>query len=180
MKVKKALVGIRVRLILSILIPLVLIITALGAFLTVQVGSIVKDLKTETITQQVDVAVLEAEKFFNSSFTGAYMTSEMNSVVVMVAEAERSSKDFDGRTSANLSALMADLNKVAANLGDGVAVWLTTTNNGQLLQTPAYYTEVGFDYGSRPWYQLLAANPGEPAVTGAYEDVATGNQGFCY
>ena len=172
---KKALVGIRGRLIMSVLIPLVIILTALGAFLTVQVGDIVEELKSETITQQVDVAVLEVEKFFNSSFTGAYMTTELNSIVAMVGDVEANGSAYNCKQSPVFNSVMNDLQMVAANLGEGVAVWLVTTENGQLILPPDYITDPGFDYASRPWYKLVEANPDKPAVTGAYEDVATGN-----
>ncbi|MGN0710993.1 MAG: methyl-accepting chemotaxis protein [Anaerovoracaceae bacterium] len=167
--------GIRGKMIAGILVPLVIILVIIGAFLTLNVGDIVDNLKSQNINQQIEVAGLKTVNYFAGAFSAAEVTAEMPSVTQMIDEVNASSEDFDFRDSELFGAVSKDLKKVAEKQGDSVqAVWLACVKNSQIMQSDDFISDETFVTTERLWYKMLAAKPGESIVTGAYVDASTG------
>ena len=73
--------------------------------------------------------------------------------------------------------LMAELEDTYINQnGDVMTAWVSIVESSQLFQSDGYVSDSSYIVTERPWYKLLTANHGEPTLTGAYTDVASGKQ----
>ena len=72
--------GIRERMIALILIPLVVILVLIAAFLQTQVLTILGEMKEENIQHQIDAAVSTVDAYFTPAFTAVNVLAETSSV----------------------------------------------------------------------------------------------------
>lgn len=169
-------IGLRGKLLAGIIIPLVLVLTIIGVFLSGKVSSVVETMKNENISSQAAAAAQQADAYFKPFFTGAKMVREMDVVRELVHEVEGADGKLDFRQSDKFQKVLTELKKAQQNLGGGAqAVWVSCVKNSQIMQSDDFISDESFVTTERPWYKLLAQNPEEEILTGAYTDASTGN-----
>lgn len=169
--------GLRGKIVAAVIIPLILLLTTTGLYLTKEVREIVEDLKTTDIIAQTEAAANQVEAFFDPYITSSKMVRSMDAVQQLFEEVDAGGASFDITESAYFAAAMAELKDVASQQDSSLqAAWLSTFASSQIFQSDDYISEDGWDVMGRAWYPLVQKSGGEPILTPAYVDSSTGKQ----
>lgn len=167
--------GLRGKILAGIIVPLVIILTFIGVFLTRRIVSVVETMKKENITAQAEAASKEADEYFRPYFAGARMVRDMDVVRSLVSEVEKADGKLDFRQSSKFKEVMRELKRAHKDLGEGTqAVWVSCVKNSQIMQSDDFISDESFVTTERPWYKMLEKNPEGEILTGAYTDASTG------
>ena len=167
--------GLKTKIIAGILIPLIVVLVVTATVLSGQVVSIVKTLKTEDIAAQSSAAAQAVEAYFQPYFTSAKMICDINQVRKLMWIVDKRPTDFNFKSSTEYPDTLLELKDAKKNLGDGLkSVWLGAVRNSQVMQSDGFVTDPSFVLTERPWFKQLQASGGKEVLTGAYEDVSTG------
>ena len=167
--------GIKAKLLLGIIIPLVVVLLVIAAFMNHRVLSVVSELKSESILRQTSVAKETVNSYFTNALGSAKIVSKMDSTQKLLHEVEASDKTFHFPESEYFAPAMRDLKKVQEELGSSVlAVWVAGVKNSQVMQSNDYVSDASYVVTERAWYKLLERNPGQSVISGAYEDAGSG------
>lgn len=176
MKKKGITLGIRERMIAWILIPLVVILVLIAAFLQTQVLTILGEMKEENIQHQIDAAVSTVDVYFEPSFTAVNVLAETSSVQHILDEIDKNGSRYDVSDSKYFDDFMADLVGSASQLGDSVlCTYLGTVKNSQCIASDGYVSDNDYVVQERVFYTMLKDNPNATILTGAYVDSVTGS-----
>ena len=167
--------GLKTKIIAGILLPLVVILIVTSTALSRKVVSIVDTLKTEDIASQSNAAAQAVETYFEPYFVSAKILGNINQVGVLLREVDRHPTDFSFKSSTEYPPTLLELKDAEKSLGEGIkSVWLGAVRNSQVMQSDGYVTDSSFILTERPWFKQLQASAGKEILTGAYEDVSTG------
>lgn len=168
--------GIRERMIALILIPLVVILVLIAAFLQTQVLTILGEMKEENIQHQIDAAVSTVDAYFTPAFTAVNVLAETSSVQHILDEIDARGARYDVSQSQYFDDFMDDLVGSASQLGDSVlCTYLGTVKNSQCIASDGYVSENDYVVEDRVFYTMLKDNPNATILTGAYVDSVTGS-----
>ena len=190
----KARSSLRTKMIFGISIPLLVILTAIGLFLRLEVVSIVENLKKEEISAQIESASMTLDSYFLPYVTTAKMIAVSDTVQEMFAEVdafyagetdapapapEETSTPAPGEFKIENSALckkvMAELTDIHSTQDSNMSrIWIAVLKNSQLVLSDTQTVQSGYIASDRPWYAQLQARPGQAVVTSAYEESVMG------
>ena len=176
-KTEKIAIGIRGRLILWTVIPIVLCLTLVGLFLLTQIRASVGDLKKTEISVQTETAASQVDAYFAPFFTTAKVVGDIDSVNALLNQAQTNGASFRFEDSPLFKEVLAEMTDAANNQEAGLqSVWFGGVKNSQLVASDGSYSDASFVISDRPWFkQVEAAEPGEVILTGAYSDYTTGS-----
>lgn len=167
--------GVKGKILLGIIAPLIVILVFIGVFLERETISIVSQLKQQNISVQTDLAATESEAYFEPYFSNARIIKNLDSVQTLLRQVEQSNGSLRFEDSDIFPTVMADLKKVYQEQGsDVMAVWVVGVKNSQLMQSNDYVSDSSYVLSERPWYQLLQERGGIETLSGAYEDAGSG------
>ena len=168
--------GITGKLMAGILIPLVIVLIFIGIIINGKALHIVSSLKSDSIARQTAVATETVQAYFEKAVNTAQIVTDLDSVQSLLQEVQASDSHFRFEDSEKFHAVVGDLKRVQEKQDTSVmAVWLTGVKNSQVMQSTGYISDSSFRAKERQWYKMLQGSNGKPIITGAYEDVATGD-----
>ncbi len=167
--------GIKSKLLLGIIIPLVLVLIILACFIDQRIQSVVSHLKEETIAKQTTVASETVDTYFNNTISSAKILRQFDSIQQILNQVEESDANFRFQESEHFSSVMRDMKKVQTEMDSSVmALWVAGVKNSQVMQSNGSMSDASYNIKERNWYKLLEQNPGNPVISGVYEDAGTG------
>lgn len=174
---EKIVFGIRGRLILWTVIPILLCLSLVGIFLLTQIRVAVGDLKKMEITARAEAASSHVDTYFAPFFTSAKVVGDIDSINAILNQSEDEGASFRFENSPLFKDVLAEMTDAANNQEAGLqSVWLSGVKNSQFVASDGSYSDESFVISDRPWFkQVEAAGPGEVILTGAYEDYKTGS-----
>lgn len=170
--------GLRTKIVAGVVIPLTVVLIAVGIYLAREVTVIVDDLKSTDISSQAEAAALQTTAYFEPFIVSSQMMTDLDVVEAIFEDCSSVGYSFDIRQSIkNYNKLMSEMREVVDNHDDGLqAVWISTFKNSQLIQSDGFISGKEWDYTTRAWYPLLEKSGGEPILTPCYIDSSTGKQ----
>ncbi|MBR6654171.1 MAG: cache domain-containing protein, partial [Oscillospiraceae bacterium] len=167
--------GLRAKMIVFTIIPLIIVLFIIGAVLLLRVSDAVGALKRSEIDSQTQAVASIIDDYFHPFLVSTELAVNLDCIQEMFAEITQSSKDFDMRNAANYDEVLEEMKEIADAQAEGmITLWITAESNNQLLHSNGNTTDESFVLATRPWYQQLLANNGNMIVTSAYEDVVSG------
>lgn len=167
--------GVRGKILLGIIAPLIVILVCIGVFLEREIISVVSQMKQHNISVQTDLAATESQAYFEPFFSASRVVKNLDSVQTLLRQVEESNGSLRFEQSDVFPTVMADLKKVYQEQGsDVLAVWVVGIKNSQLMQSNDYVSDASYVLSERPWYQLLLKMGGKEVLSGVYEDAGSG------
>ncbi len=169
--------GLAPKLMTAVMVPLVIILVALGVVLGKQISGTVETLSGNNLTAETRTAASAVEGYFENYLGMVRALTASDDLAELIA------KRHTAAASANSAVEVAKVNqqigsvlkKVKMLESDTImSVYLLDKDKGTNIQDDG--SELGlpeFDVTSRIWYQMVMEKQGE-IVTGAYQDVTTG------
>ena len=173
-KEKRAVVfSIKHKMILGIGIPLIAILAIIGTVLRSQMISTVEELKKTAISSQTKTAYEQIYGFFQPYFVGVSQIADTDGVYKLIEESD-ADPSYSMRNSTYFSAAVGELQDAEKNqTGEVMSSAIVSTKGRQMVRSDGTLTS-NFDPTARAWYQLVEASSGEPVVSEAYMNAATG------
>lgn len=167
--------GVKGKLLLGILVPLIIILLILAGLLQSRIGRIVARLQNTSISDQAISAEHQVNAYFESVFLSESSIQQLDSVRQLFAEATAGDADFQVENSPNFRTVVNNLAAFQQIHSDSVQLyWLANFKYDQVLQSNGVLTDPStISIKERPWYALLSEKKA-PILTGAYIDSATG------
>lgn len=162
--------GIVQKLALGILIPLILVLSGIGALLGVQISGTVKEMLTENLTSQAESG---------AQSVNAYLKQYYGVVDTMICSPDISGLAAD-QTKATLegspyfSSALAELQQIQQQYQDTVlGVWFADVGLQELMYSDnSRITSADVDFSTREWY-TRSQEEQKTTITGAYVDTGT-------
>lgn len=163
--------GIVQKLMIGILLPLILILSIIGALLGSTSSRIVEDLVGESLTSQTSAAAKQVDTFFQKYYGVSEMLSQ-SAVVVNVVSDTTKQQLID---STYYSDLLKELQATQSFYQDDVhSAWLTDIGAGEvLLSDGTHIYAKDIDFTAREWYPMVTEQK-TTILTSAYADNTTG------
>ena len=161
--------GILLKLLLGTLIPLIVILTIVGVQLSGNIERTVSASDIDYLTAESSGAAERINGYFSRYIGMAELSARMEEMTRGLAGW---GADFSG--SEAQTALLDSLRELAETDRTIAFTWLLDLDSMEFLQSDgSFLTPATFDAASRVWYDPVV-NGRETAVTGAYEDVTSG------
>lgn len=163
--------GIRGKMLLGIMIPVVIVLVSAGIIISQIVGSHITTLTVSQLSSASLAAANDVSGYFNGFLK-----------LVQQAALEKQAVDYldalKPGTPANKGDGYADIEKsmIARARADSesiLAAWLGDIDSSQLFQSDGFLSAPGWDITARPWYQV--SNTKAPMMTQPYVDASTGS-----
>ena len=172
-KQRKSGFSIRYKMILGIGIPLIFVLSIIGAVLRGQIVSTVENLKKTEIEAQTKTAREEINAFFQPFFVGASQIADIDSIYNFFAEGD-ANPSAKLKNSPLFDTVMDELDEAIGNHSSALlSVCLAVTKANQMAVSDGSVLE-NFDVESRTWYQQLKQDGGKQSLSAAYVDAVTG------
>lgn len=138
----------RTKIVAGIVIPLILLLTVVGVYLSSEITSIVTDLKTTDITAQAGSNQTEA--FFEPFLTVTKVMTDLDITEKIFDEIQSSGSSYDIQDSEYYKEALDELVEIASNSGSDVLMtWYSSFKNSQLFSSDGYVSEKGWDVTTR-------------------------------
>ena len=160
-------IGIFVKLLAGILIPLVCIMVFMEFFLNRSVTDIVTRLTNDNLTNETVSTARQVDANFQRFMGVVNNAASMKETKDNMTAWEEAPEDKEVR-----SAMLKMLQNIQTSNDGIIFSWIYDEKAGMFLQSDGTYKD-HFKGSDRPWYEPVMAAKGT-AVTGAYEDIATG------
>ena len=160
-------IGIFVKLLAGILIPLVCIMVFMEFFLNRSVTDIVTRLTNDNLTNETVSTARQVDANFQRFMGVVNNAASMKETKDNMTAWEEAPEDKEVR-----SAMLKMLQNIQTSNDGIIFSWIYDEKAGLFLQSDGTYKD-HFKGSDRPWYEPVMAAKGT-AVTGAYEDIATG------
>ncbi|MBR5508864.1 MAG: methyl-accepting chemotaxis protein [Lachnospiraceae bacterium] len=172
-KTKKSVFGLRIKLTIGVLIPLIVGLTITGTLLYLQVSSTVENLKKNGINAQTEVAAQQINDFFHPFFTSIKVISDIEEIREIIVDMDREGLAYDIHNLENFSEFMEELKHIAEDQNEGLLnIFFCASANDQLVCSDGVILD-DFTAATRPWYQQMMEKK-DLILTSAYEDTVTG------
>ena len=172
---RKVRFGLRSKMILFILCPLVVVLSIVGSVIIAQTANTVGALKRSEIDSQTQNVASVIDDYFHPFLMSTELAVNLDCIQEIFAEIQRSSPNFDIRNAKNYQEVLNEMKDIADKQNEGmITLWIVADRNNQLLHSNGNTTGEDFVLATRPWFKQLVANSGEMIVTSAYEDVVSG------
>ena len=165
--------GLRLKMILFITIPLILVLTTLSTVLQMQIRTSINTLRNTEIALHTESAAEQINGFFQPFFVGAAQVADTDAIFNLVAEshADPSARIQD---SALFQAAVEELKEAQGNQSSALlSICVASTKSQQMLISDGSVME-NFDVESRGWYQQAKQAGGAATLSAAYVDAVTG------
>lgn len=167
--------GLKGKLILGIVVPVVVILSFLAVVLTTRVGLIAFKMQRANVESQISAVSSQVQEYFDKFFISEKFILKQPSVQQLLAQAYAAGPSFRFENSPLFSQVMSDLKSAQSIEGDSVlAIWVASTSNSQSMQSDGFVSDSSYVVTERAWYQALENSPGETALSSAYTDASTG------
>lgn len=162
--------GIRGKMLLGIMIPVVIVLTSAGFFICKIVGTHITNLTVSQLSSASLAAANDVSGYFNGFLK-----------LVQQAALEKQTIDFLDNVKPGTVIGTADgfpdikksmLSRANADSQSILAAWVGDFDSSQLAQSDGFLSAAGWDITARPWYQVM--NTKAPLMTLPYVDVSTG------
>ena len=160
-------IGIFVKLLAGILIPLVCIMVFMEFFLNKSITDIVTRLTNDNLTNETVSTARQVDANFQRFMGVVNNAASMKETKDNMTAWEEAPEDKEVR-----SAMLKMLQNIQTSNDGIIFSWIYDEKAGLFLQSDGTYKD-HFKGSDRPWYEPVMAAKGT-AVTGAYEDIATG------
>ncbi|MBS4960596.1 MAG: methyl-accepting chemotaxis protein [Clostridiales bacterium] len=165
----KVKIGILKKLLIGLIIPLTIVLVFVGMLLNKDVDGVVIELNNNYLSSEATAAGQEVNAQFQRYLGITKVMSQTDDVIQKISDWNA---DFSGsEQQANILTL---LNEVKSSDSMIASTWIYNLRVEEMLQSDGTYkNSSNFDATSRQWYSPVV-NEKNVTVTGAYEDVATG------
>ena len=163
----KGKISIFVKLLAGILVPLICILILMEFFLNRSTADIVTRLNNNNLTAETVSASRQVDAYFQRFMGIAENTASMKETKDNMTAWEKAQKDAKVR-----STMLKMLQNIQTSNEGIIFSWIYDENSGLFLQSDGTYKK-NFKGSERPWYEPVMNAKGT-AVTGAYEDISTG------
>ena len=161
--------GLLKKMLIGLLTPSIIVLIVVGVMLNRDVDEVVITLNNDYLSAEAAAAAQELDTNFRWYMGIATATSQTDEVHQRLSSW---TPGFGGTP--EHAGLLTMLNNIKDTDSMIVSTWLCNLQIGELLQSDGTYKDPSdFDVTSRPWYSPVV-NKQKLTVTGAYEDVATG------
>lgn len=162
--------GIRAKMLMGILVPVLLVLLLSGIMISRSVGSYAVSEAEEKLASDSKSAANEVDTFF----TGHLKAVEQSAQEALVIDFMRNLKGNQrANTAPGYDEVMEAMEvRQALDPASILGVWLADTDSSQLFQPDGFLTEPVWDVTSRPWFECTKTK--RPVMTEPYIDVNTG------
>lgn len=168
-------VGLKGKLVLGIVLPLIVILILLVSLISTTVVTVVSGMKKERITEQISAASVQIQSYFENYFLNLEFIKTYDSIQQLFVEAEAQGQGYRFENSGYYQAALNDLKASLELQGPSVLnVWIAGIKNNQVMESQGWLSDTDYDVYTRPWYQALQQSQGKPIVTAAYSDASSG------
>ncbi|MBP1577224.1 MAG: HAMP domain-containing protein, partial [Oscillospiraceae bacterium] len=167
--------GLRAKMIIGVTVPLVIVLSIVGAVLYQQITGIVVELKKNEIVSQTAAASEYLQGYLQPFMTGAEVTKDIDAIKDIVADTEKTGEFF--KKSSFFGKAAAELKNATENQNAGIMqMFIFGVKNGNVLISDGSTTDNTFVLADRDWYKQLVASGGELILSDVYVDYTTGSQ----
>lgn len=162
--------GIVQKLALGILIPLILVLSGIGALLGVQISGTVKEMLTENLTSQAESGAQSVNAYLKQYY--GVVDTMISSPDISGLAADQTKTTLDG--SPYFSSMLAELQSIQQKYQDTVlGVWFADVGLQELVYSDnSRITSADVDFSTREWY-TRSQEEQKTTITGAYVDTGT-------
>lgn len=162
--------GIAQKLALGILIPLILVLSGIGALLGVQISGTVEDMLTENLTSQAGSGAQSVNAFLKQYY--GVVDTMICSPDISGLAADQTKTTLEG--SSYFSSALSELQSIQQQYQDTVlGVWFADVGLQELVYSNnSRITSADVDFSTREWY-TRSEEEQKTTITGAYVDTGT-------
>ena len=164
--------GLRAKLTICVLVPLIVGLTITGSILFRQVSSTVESLKKSGINAQTEIAAQQINDFFHPFFTSIKVISDMEDVRHIVEDMNDTGLSYDIRDAENYAEFMEEIAHIASDQNDGLMnIFICSSGSDQAICSDGTILD-DFTVTTRVWFQQMVQAQGL-ILTSAYEDAVS-------
>lgn len=162
--------GIRGKMLLGILTPVVVVLMLAGVLISSLVGKYVTELTKEKLAANSLAAANQVSGYFTAFLKEMEQASQDNQSIAVL-------ETLKGDMRANEQAEYAEIKKMMLARAQVekdafIAMWLSDFDSSQLFSSDGFISDPGWDVTARPWYKVASAK--KPVMTEPYVDASTG------
>lgn len=162
--------GIRSKMLLGIMVPVLLLLLASGVLISMSVGSYAESEAREKLASDSKSAANEVDTFFTGHLKAVEQSAQEALVIDFMRDLKGSARATSSLGYDEVMEAMAA--RQALDPDTILGVWLADTDSSQLFQPDGFLSEPGWDVTSRPWFECTRTK--KPVMTEPYIDVNTG------
>lgn len=167
--------GLRAKMIIGVTVPLVIVLSIVGAVLYQQITGIVEELKKNEIVSQTAAASEYLHGYLQPFMTGGEVTKDIDAIKDIVKDTDKTGEFF--KKSGYYGAAAAELKNATENQNSGIMqMFVFGVKNGNVMISDGSSTDNTFVLADRDWYKQLVASGGEMILSDVYVDYTTGSQ----
>lgn len=163
--------GIRAKMLMGILTPVVLVLVLAGVLISSSVGKYVTELTKEKLASDSLAAANEVSGYFSGFMREVSQAAQDRQNIEFLESIHKNTRVDKDHRFPEIKKTMD--NRAALDKDSILAVWLADFDSSQLFQSDSFISEPGWDVSARPWYAV--SETGKSLMTPPYTDASTGS-----